>query len=126
MSIEENKALIRRHAEAWNANDPAVAVDELMAADIYSHSGDMHGGKGEVGREGWRDFLASQANEYPDRHYTIVDLIAEGDKVAAMLEYRFTDPGTGEQRVMFGTNVYGLRNGEITDFWGFWPSERTA
>src|SRR6266571_6150463 len=38
MSVEENKALIRRYREAHNTNNLA-ALDEIVAANIVSHNG---------------------------------------------------------------------------------------
>ena len=72
MSTEANKVLVRRYREAHNTNNLAL-LDEIVAADIKSHSGlpglpsGLHGGKMVH-----RTFLAA----FPNGLVTNEDLIA--------------------------------------------------
>jgi len=122
MSVEENKAIIRRHVEEWSNKNPVAAIDELVATDWVSH--DLDGD--HVGIVGFRQFHIDQANTLPDRTYTITDMIAEGDKVAFMLEYRYTDPTTGQKRASTGVNIYRVSEGKMKEFWHVWQAERLA
>ena len=65
MSIQENKEIVRRHLEAFNAQD-LEALDELTAPEYQQR---MH------------DLLAWGQRTYPGHHAEITDMVAEGDKV---------------------------------------------
>ena len=119
MTTEQNKAVVRRFFEAFEANDLA-AMKEVLAPDLVAYT---HGQPAPTGRDAMLQSV-SVWNASFETHYTIDEQIAEGDKVAAMLRYNYTDPETGQKRVMFGTNIYGFREGQISDFWGFWRPER--
>jgi len=89
MSLEENKAIVRRFIEEWNKRNFA-ALDELMAADYFDPSLQVRG------LEAYKQLLTIFLKGFPDWHETIEDIIAEGDKVWV----RFKDTGThtGEYR----------------------------
>jgi len=120
MSVEENKALVRRLVEAWNTRNPAV-LDELMVPNYVDHAAPP----GQMpGREGYRQALISLTNAFPDYHTTVEDMIAEGDKVV----YRWTDSGThrGEfmgiaptnKRVTFtGITIHRIVGGKLVERW---------
>jgi len=86
MSLEENKALVRRWVELWNSQDVA-AVDALVSPNYVRHDPnvpDVHGAEAE------KQFATMVLTALPDLHFTIEDLIAEGDMVAG----RYTAQGT--------------------------------
>lgn len=120
MSLEENKAIIRRHVEEWTNKNPVAAIDELVATDLVSH--DLDGD--HVGIAEFRQFHIDQANTLPDRTYTITDMIAEGNKVAVMLEYQYTDPATGQKKASTGVNIYRISEGKMKELWPIWQAER--
>ena len=77
MSTQANKVLVRRYREAHNTNNLAL-LDEVVAADIKSHSGMPGLSSGlDGGKMVHRRFLAA----FSDGHVTTEDLIAEGDQV---------------------------------------------
>jgi steroid delta-isomerase-like uncharacterized protein len=86
MSIEKNKAVIRRHVEEiFNRGNLAVA-DEIISPDYV-----YHGPAGEFkGPEGFKKMVAGALQAFPDIHYTIDDMVAEGDTLAV----RYTMTGT--------------------------------
>ena len=94
MSAKENKALVRRFVEESNKGRAAAmaVIDELFATNIV-----YHGGGGEEIR-GLKDYKQSSEsyNALPDFHFTIDDMVAEGDKVAV----RFTLTGTHKGEIM--------------------------
>ena len=116
MSLEENKAIIRKMVEASNKKDLAVFnefVDQFMAVDVVDHTS-----QGEVqGREHVKQALPMVLKEYPDLHMTIEDIIAEGDKVWYLAKVTGTD-SSGKK--MDATALFILRivNGKFVESWG--------
>lgn len=121
MSIEANKAVIRRYYEdLWNAGDLAVA-DELIAPDLS-----FRGSLGETvhGRDGFAGYVARVRAAFPDFHNQIDDLIAEGDRVVARLTYRGTHHGelfgiapTGRRISYAGVAIFQIASGQIVQGW---------
>jgi len=89
MSLEENKATVRRFIEEWNKRNLA-ALDELMAADYFDPSLQVRG------LEAYKQLLTMFLRGFPDWHETIEDIIAEGDKV--WVRFKGTGTHTGEYR----------------------------
>ena len=87
MSIESNKALVRRVFEEIYNQGRYEAADELIATDYLSHQG---AGSEIVGAEGVKNSARQQRATFPDLHSFVDDLVAEGDKVVV----RFTITGT--------------------------------
>src|SRR5260370_31763868 len=85
MSTEENKALLRRAYEAANQRN-LTAFFELFTPDFVLHNGSMT----IQGLEAFKQLESMLLTALPDLHYTVEDLIAEGDKVAVALTARGT------------------------------------
>ena len=82
MSIEENKAIVRRWLEeCYNEGHVAVA-DELIAANYVNHSA-PHGQT--PGLQGEKAYITSIRSAFPDIHLAIEDQIGEKDKVVTRL-----------------------------------------
>ena len=120
MTIEENKEIVRRYQEAYNAND-LDALDGLVAKDVISHSATpglppgLEGGK-----------LAHRATltAFPDLHYHVEDLFAEGDRVAQRFTLHCTHKGefmgvapTGREIKLSGISIFRLKDGVIAEHW---------
>jgi predicted ester cyclase len=88
MSKEENNKAILRHQhveELFNKGNLAIA-DEIISLEYV-----FHGPMGEMkGPEGIKQIVTAWRTTFPDGHYTIDDMVAEGDKVAV----RYTMTGT--------------------------------
>src|SRR5215210_2906493 len=91
MGVEENKALARRwFEEVFNSQDLGL-MDEIVAADIVNHAGrDL---VTMAGREGYRTLLRQLFVGFPDWHFEIEDVIAEGDRVVVRTTMRGTHRG---------------------------------
>jgi len=89
MSLEKNKATVRRFIEEWNRRNFA-ALDELIAADYFDPSLQVRS------LESYKKLLTMHLKGFPDWHETIEDIIAEGDKV--WVRYTATGTHTGEFR----------------------------
>ena len=110
MSLEENKALVRREQEElWNHTGNLDAAEELFAPE-----------QAEAARQEAADFRQG----FPDVVSTIEDLIAEGEKVAARWRARATHrgeyvgvPPTGREVEFTGISVYRIEGGKIAQSW---------
>ncbi len=90
MSVEENKAVMRRIIdEIWNKGD-MTTVDEHVAANWVYQSPLGFEFKGP---EGYKQFVTMFRTIFPDLHGTIDNMVAEGDKMAALLTLRGTFKG---------------------------------
>ena len=76
MSVEENKASVRRvYEEVWNKGNMEI-VPELVSPDYY-----FRNVQGEFkGHEGYIQMVKSIRDAFPDVHYTIDDVMGEGDR----------------------------------------------
>ena len=77
MSIEENKAVVRRWFEAFNPQNPARVLEDC-APDFVFHG---TGAFGDMDLASVKQLTTAFLTAFPDAHYTLEDLIAEGDKV---------------------------------------------
>jgi len=118
---EANKAIIRRYRQAHNQNDMA-ALDEIVAADIISHS---HLPNVPAGREGGKMVHQGSIAAFPDGKTTTDDLIAEGDKVVERFTLVGTHkgdfmgiPATGKPIKVTGMSIFRIANGKIVEHWG--------
>ena len=110
MSVEENKALVRREqAELWNRTGDLDAAEVLFAAD-----------QAEAAKQEAADFRRG----FPDVISTIEDLIAEGDKVVARSRSPATHQGdymgippTGKEVQFTGISCYRIEEGKIAESW---------
>lgn len=121
MSTEENKALMRRWLEEVANAQKLEAVDEVFAPTFVDHAALPDQPPGSAGIK-W--FLSIIWAAFPDWHYTIEDLIAEGDKVVARVTVRGTHqgdflgiPSTGKQATMTEIQIVRVAFGQIVDMW---------
>ena len=84
MSVEENKAIVRRYVEAFNEGDFAAAADQFAPGAVLQ--GVLAEGGIETTRAVWEQLRAA----FPDHHNEIDEMVAEGDTVTV----RLTDRGT--------------------------------
>ena len=110
MSLEKNKAIVRREQEElWNHTGNLDAAEELFATE-----------QAEAARQEAADFRRG----FPDVVSIIEDLVAEGDKVAARWRSRATHRGeyvsrapTGREVDFTGVSVYRIEGSKIAESW---------
>ena len=85
---EENKAHYRRTLEEVFNQGNFALVDDLVAHDFLNH--EVPPGMNNRGPESTRQVATMLRTAFPDLHFTIVELVAEGDTVAG----RVTMSGT--------------------------------
>ena len=119
MSTEDNKAHVRRGFEAVNQKNLAV-FDELLTPDVVFHNASTT----MQGLEAYKQFLSMYMTAFPDLHFTIEDMIAEGDTVVARFTTRGTHQGnlmgippTGKQVSGTGMFIDRLVNGKAVEQW---------
>ena len=86
MSVEGNKAIVRRLVEEGWAN-PDI-LDELLAADVAWRPGD------NSGLDAYKQMFSTFFAGFPDGRFVAKDIIVEGDEVAA--RWAFSGTHTGE------------------------------
>ena len=123
MSVKDLKALVRRFFEGSNKGKAAAmaVIDELFATNIV-----YHGGGGEEIR-GLKDYKQSTSESYnasPDLHFTIDDMVVEGDKVAVRWTMTGTLTGefmgrtfTNKKLTIWGINIYRVVGGKFVEGW---------
>src|SRR5215207_8070422 len=121
MSIEENKALVRRWWEETDKGNDAI-VDELCAPDYIDHSPPLPGMG--PGRAGVRKANATLRAAFPDTIHIIEDLLAEGDKVVTRLRGRATFTGeilgippNGKVVEITGISIHRIAGGKLVEHW---------
>ena len=121
---EENKAVVRRFLEeVVNKGDQAVA-DELVAAEFVDHN-PLPGLT--PNSEGFKQSFVIFRSAFPDLEYTIEDMIAEGDKVAARWTAKGTHKGelagiapTNKNVVVTGIDIFRVADSQLMELWLSW------
>ena len=121
MSTEQNKALIRRfYEEVLNKKNTAV-IDELLDPNQVNHS--LPPGM-PADLEGSKQFIGMFLTGFPDLHFTVEDMIAEGDTVVARLTARGTHQGafmgippTGKHVTVTAIDINRLVGGKSVEHW---------
>ena len=121
MSINANKAIVRRlYDEFWNAEKLEVA-DELLHPDYVFAEGYAAGAPSV---EAMKEVVLSWNQVLRDMHFTIDDIIAEGETVVVLWTARGTHqgdwemelgtiPASGQATTTPGTSSYYLRDSKI-------------
>lgn len=120
MSTEENKIMSRRYYEqVWNRKNTGL-LDELM---IYNHIN--HAPPDPVyGMKEFKDYVTLYHQAFPDFYLTIIDQVAEGDKVVDRWVAHGTQlgelmgiPPTGKRVTMSGISIARIANGKLQETW---------
>ncbi|HEY96610.1 MAG TPA: ester cyclase [Dehalococcoidia bacterium] len=118
MSIEDNKALVRRAYELTNRRELATFF-ELLAPEYVEHLP-----TGDKTREQVKDYADIFFNAFPDVRFKIVDMVAEGDKVAVLVNWRGTHKGvfmnilpTGNNIDITNANMIKIAGEKWVEFW---------
>jgi predicted ester cyclase len=121
MSIEENKALVRRFLDA-HAKGDLDTVDEMLAPDFVDHN--LIPGQ-QPGREGYLRALTEYHGAYSHTRYVIEKQLAEGEEVVTTFAVSAThDRGewmglapTGKHFEALLVLIHRIVGGKITDEW---------
>jgi steroid delta-isomerase-like uncharacterized protein len=127
MSVEDNKALVRRFGEAMNSRQ-LDALDEIVAPDFIRHCQATP----EVdvrSLEGFKEFLRQDAAVFPDSVQTARHVVAEGDLVAVWATYEGTQrgpmgpfPASGRRMRLDFAAILRIEKGKIAEMWVTWDN----
>jgi steroid delta-isomerase-like uncharacterized protein len=120
MSTETNKAQFRRiYEEMFNKGDLAI-VDDLAAPDAVNYEAPP--GLNNRGPESARQVVMMLRTAFPDLHFTIEELVAEGDTVAGRVTMSGTHlgpfqgiPATGHSFEQAQTHFVRFRDGKVIE-----------
>ena len=118
MTIDENKALVRRFiTEVFEQGRPE-AIDELCADDFVRHNG------GDTDREALKAAQARVGQALTDAKFTIDDEIGVADRVAVRLTASARQvgelmgmPASGRSYEIGEIHIFRIRDGRIAEHW---------
>jgi steroid delta-isomerase-like uncharacterized protein len=119
MSIETNKAIVRRYFDQVLNEGRHDLADEFLTENIELHGSGLAPGL-EVVKQFYTEFSAA----FPDGKNTIEDVVAEGDRVVARTTFTGTHqgeiqgiPATGKRASITMITIFRLANGKIDEGW---------
>jgi steroid delta-isomerase-like uncharacterized protein len=117
---EQNKSLVYRFNEAFNADNLDEAVSVFAPHAVIHNSG----APDPLNVEGFKQFGAVFRTAFPDGKLTIEDLIVEEDKVVSRITYRGTHTGdmmgippTGKPVTVSAMIIDQFADGKIVESW---------
>ena len=119
--LADTKALVRRlFEEVWNQGNLA-AIDELFAPSYVRYDPAAPEAKGLAG---FKQLVVMLRTAFPDLHFTLEEIIAEGDKVMTRALLRGTHRGeylgiapTGKPVAVMGMVVVRIAHGKFQEGW---------
>jgi steroid delta-isomerase-like uncharacterized protein len=120
MTIEENKQVVRRFYDEVLNSKAIDVLPELAVAEYEEH--DPLPGQG-TGLAGLRDRVTMMITAI-DQHFTLEDVIAEGDRVVVRWTVNAKQigdflgiPATGKSYTIPGIDIYRVQDGKMAEHW---------
>jgi steroid delta-isomerase-like uncharacterized protein len=125
-ATERNKVIVRRIPEQIFSRGDLAVADEVLAEEYVEHA--LFGTRPvpgvPAGREGFKQLVAKLRAAFPDLRYTVEEMVAEGEMVAARVTARGTHQGelmgippTGRQVVVTGIHLCRIADGKLVEHW---------
>ena len=122
MSLEENKAIVRRFFEEVPNKGNLSAIDEFFTEDVVDHYPSSP--EQAPGSNGVKQALTMLREAFPDMKITVEDMIAEADKVAIRVTTNGTHqgpirgiPATGKQIITTSFVIFRIEDTKIAERW---------
>ncbi len=125
MSVEENKAIVRRHYEELWAKGNLDVADEIYSTDCVGQYANYPLQTGYPESE--KQIVLRDTTVITDNRIEVVDQIGEGDKVVTRWSARGRHTGTtddmphvvptGNEVEVTGVHIHRLRDGKIVEVW---------
>jgi len=119
VSGENVERLERLLLEGFGRGDMSV-LDEVVAEEFIEHQQGM-----PQGREGLKRVIRSLRQSFPDLSYTVVQMVADGDKVWGHFRSRGTNEGsfmgkppTGKTMEIDVIDIARFEDGKMVEHWG--------
>jgi steroid delta-isomerase-like uncharacterized protein len=110
---DENKRKVEMLFESCFSQGKLGLLDQLVASDYT-------GPQGSKGPDGFRAIVVTLRTGFPDIHYTLDDLVAEGDRVAVRWHWTGTNkgpyrafPASGKAFTNPGMGIFTFKDGKI-------------
>ncbi len=123
MSIEENKEIVRRILEEYDAVR-LIKEGGYRSSPYHSPSYKDHGSMGDMNLEQLSQAYCSLANGFPDFKFTVEDMVGENDKVAVRYRFDGTNTGeylgippTGRKAYIKNMGIFQLKAGKLEESW---------
>ena len=124
MSTVDNKATVRRFFEEVLNQGKVALLDELFAPNFLYHDAT----RPDVRTlEDYKRFLTETHSAFPDVHFTLEDVIAEGEELVVRWTMRGTNtgdivtpmhiPATGKQITVTGIGIGRTVEGKTVELW---------
>jgi steroid delta-isomerase-like uncharacterized protein len=120
MTTQDNKAIVRRFVDEIFVQGRKETVDELLADDFVAHTWPSTGHP----KDDLKAAIDRTSKGLADPRFTIDDLIAEGDQVAARLTTGATQvgefmgmPPSGKSYTIEEIHWFRLRDGKVVEHW---------
>jgi steroid delta-isomerase-like uncharacterized protein len=122
MTIESNKALVRRFVDEVFVNGSTEAIDDLVASDFVGHTWSPSGsGQADLKRSSQRISKALDGVAFE-----IEDMIAEGDRVAFRVTASATQvgefiglPASGRRYTIGEIHIVRIEDDRIAEHWHY-------
>jgi steroid delta-isomerase-like uncharacterized protein len=126
MSTQDNIKLSRQMFDAWNAHDAdrwVKLLDEHFVVESDTMPAPIRG------REAARGFMAAYLKAFPDIHFEIPQVLAEGDFVVSRWSATGTHRGelmgvapTNRRTRTNGCSVLQIKQGKAVHNWVYWDT----
>ena len=123
----DNKMIVRRYFEEVVNKGNLTGADELIGTSYVSHyptGYDFDGGPEDV-----KQIVTIVRTAFPDVHFTLEDMVAEGNKVVARWTFRGTHDGdfmgvppAGKRATVMGIAIYRIADDKIAEAWVAWDT----
>jgi steroid delta-isomerase-like uncharacterized protein len=122
MNSEQNKQVVRRFVDEYQTAGNESAFDELLHPDFVNHSAAPGM---SAGTDGVRQIFDMFRAAFPDFRATVLDQVAEGDKVVTRKVFHGTHdggfmgiPATGREIEIVVIDILRIRDGKLAEHWG--------
>jgi steroid delta-isomerase-like uncharacterized protein len=122
MSTDTNKDLVRRFVDEIFVKGNPEAVDELLAPDFTSHTFPSTGD----GRADMKAAISRVHGALSDVTFSVDELVAEGDLVAALLTASATQtgelmgiPASGKRYEIGEIHLFRIRDAQLVEHWHY-------
>jgi steroid delta-isomerase-like uncharacterized protein len=120
MTLDGNKALVRRFIDEIFVQGRHASVDELLADDFVGHTWPSTGHP----KDDLKAAIERTSRGLADPQFTVEDVIAEGDRVAVRLTSSATHvgelmgmPPSGKRYSIGEIHIFRLRDGKVAEHW---------
>jgi predicted ester cyclase len=117
---DASKTLIHRYVNECLAKNNLALMDELLTANYVLHMPPT----GDLDLEAYKQFQPTVLAGFPDGHWTIEDILSEGDRVAWRYTFYGTHLGefmgisaTGKKIRLGGIIISRIADGKIAEEW---------